>query len=88
MGLKLFCHYKRIHSATSIHVSSHLLGGCESLLLVDADATACPRPMEGLPAPAEALPVTYVPPFEASGDWTLRRPPEGGAWTRGRPLDG
>ena len=56
MGLKFFFHYKRIHSATSIQVCSPLLEGCESLLLVDADATACPRPMEGLPDPVEALP--------------------------------
>lgn len=40
----------------ALNVSAHLLGGCVSLLLVDADDTACPRPTAGLPAPVEALP--------------------------------
>lgn len=64
-----------------------LLGGCESLLLVDADATACPRPMAGLPIPVDDLPGMYDPPLEP-GDWTLRPPPAGNGWTTGRPLEG
>lgn len=76
------------HSLIAFHLNTNLLGGCESLLLVEADGTACPLPTAGLPAPVEVLPGMYVPPLAEPGDWTLRPPPADGAWTMGSPLEG
>lgn len=58
--------------------------GCDSLLLVDNDGTVCPLLTAGLPEPVEARPDSWAPPLEAAGDWILRPPAEGGAWTAGR----
>lgn len=48
--------FLKIRIKMALSVIAHLLGGWESLLLVDADDMACPRPTPDLPAPVEALP--------------------------------
>lgn len=44
------------NSYTAKHFNTHLLGGCDSLPLVDGDGTPCSLTTEGLPAPVEILP--------------------------------